>query len=348
MQKKLFLLLVFVLLGCTSVTEIGEAPVITGPKNISILNKNQAQFKISSDEGATTYTITVNSVASRAAKFTIGEDSFIIRIGETKSIALENKNLFITLADVQDSTAIVTLSTTPVVVRKLSNGASCTSNSQCESNYCNNNFCCNAGVCCSITNDCPTGQRCLNNKCVTPEAQLCSDGTSYGNCSTSKPKYCSNGNLIDSCPTCGCIAGQVCNSTSNSCYIPPTAPLYNPQKAEELANRTYEGSLIMRFGTLFQNAKGCAAAAPAKIACLPTLGVETVRLNEGIYKTTYSYIFDSSCCSSSEVLRITTNLVSNSTSPQWVMVGLDENSLYSVNSSLSANCANAVNLLACR
>ena len=354
MHKKLFLLLAFLLLGCTSLTQISEAPIITTPKNLSILEKGQAQFKIVTGETTKTYTIIAKAVVSKfgkAATFAIGENSFTISLGKTKSIVLENKTLFITLADVQDTTAIVTLSTTQITISKLANGASCASNSQCESNYCNNNFCCGAGVCCSISNDCPTGQRCSNNTCITPGAQLCSDGTPFGNCSTNKPKYCSSGNLVDSCLICGCPSNQNCNSTSNTCYTPPTPPaepLYSPEKAEELANKTDAGVLILRFGTLFQTAKGCSQANPAKLACLPTLGVSTSNLSEGLYKTTYTYLFNSSCCSNMEALEITSNLTSNTTSSHWIMQDITEDSLRSINNSLISNCATAVNFLACR
>ena len=32
---------------------------------------------------------------------------------------------------------------------------------------------------------------------------ICSDGTLYGQCSSTRPKYCDNGTLIDNCPICG-------------------------------------------------------------------------------------------------------------------------------------------------
>ena len=50
----------------------------------------------------------------------------------------------------------------------------------------------------------------------------CSDGTTYGQCSSNKPKYCDNGNLVDKCSSksCGCPIGQTCNTTSDTCYTP--------------------------------------------------------------------------------------------------------------------------------
>lgn len=38
----------------------------------------------------------------------------------------------------------------------------------------------------------------------------CSDGTPYGQCSSTKPLYCDNGNLVDNCQVCGCEEGYEC------------------------------------------------------------------------------------------------------------------------------------------
>ncbi len=43
----------------------------------------------------------------------------------------------------------------------------------------------------------------------------CSDGTAYGQCSTTKPKYCNNGTLVNQCSTCGCSSGQSCQSNGS-------------------------------------------------------------------------------------------------------------------------------------
>jgi len=76
---------------------------------------------------------------------------------------------------------------------------------KCQSCNCPANYTCNT-----------TSQACYI--VVTP--QTCSDGTLYGQCSAAKPKYCDNGTLTDKCSSCGCPAGQSCNTTSNSCYNP--------------------------------------------------------------------------------------------------------------------------------
>ncbi len=89
--------------------------------------------------------------------------------------------------------------------------------------YCDNGTIINK---CSVCG-CVTGQSCnqTSNQCyVSVNPQTCSDGTLYGQCSTTKPKYCNNGNLTISCSTCGCPTGQSCNQTTSACYAP-----VNPQ-----------------------------------------------------------------------------------------------------------------------
>ncbi|MEA3342721.1 MAG: C1 family peptidase, partial [archaeon] len=64
---------------------------------------------------------------------------------------------------------------------------------------------CNSYISC----DCSGGQ------------QACSDGTPYGECSSTKPKYCDNGNLVNKPSNCGCPSGYAnCDSTdSNGCEV---------------------------------------------------------------------------------------------------------------------------------
>ena len=57
---------------------------------------------------------------------------------------------------------------------------------------------------------------CSNGICLTaPTNQTCSDGTLYGQCSTSKPRYCNNGTIINNCQNCGCSVGTC--QTDGSC-----------------------------------------------------------------------------------------------------------------------------------
>tara|TARA_Y100000310_G_scaffold343975_1_gene454316 strand:+ start:470 stop:1165 length:696 start_codon:yes stop_codon:yes gene_type:complete len=46
----------------------------------------------------------------------------------------------------------------------------------------------------------------------------CFDGTDFGQCSDTKPRYCDNGALKFNCQTCGCNAGEVCQS-DGSCVL---------------------------------------------------------------------------------------------------------------------------------
>ena len=83
---------------------------------------------------------------------------------------------------------------------------------------CTNGICQNALCSCSNTVSscgtypicvtCGANQICQNNQCIT---QTCSDGTIINQCSATKPLYCNSGlSLVNSCSTCGCPAGKVC------------------------------------------------------------------------------------------------------------------------------------------
>jgi hypothetical protein len=45
---------------------------------------------------------------------------------------------------------------------------------------------------------------------VVEAPKTCTDGTSYGSCSSTKPKYCNEGVLIDGCSQCGCLGEDEC------------------------------------------------------------------------------------------------------------------------------------------
>jgi hypothetical protein len=47
---------------------------------------------------------------------------------------------------------------------------------------------------------------------TTTAVSFCSDGTAYGQCSSTKPKYCSNGNLLSKCSVCNCPTNYVCQN----------------------------------------------------------------------------------------------------------------------------------------
>ncbi len=43
----------------------------------------------------------------------------------------------------------------------------------------------------------------------------CSDGTKYGECSTTKPRYCYGGSLLNKCSFCGCPSNNSCSANGN-------------------------------------------------------------------------------------------------------------------------------------
>ncbi|KYK27217.1 hypothetical protein AYK26_04100 [Euryarchaeota archaeon SM23-78] len=59
-----------------------------------------------------------------------------------------------------------------------------------------------------------------------PPPDNCSDGTLYGQCSSSLPLYCNNGVLEDRCSACGCPTNYTC-LVNESCRIPIPGDLNN-------------------------------------------------------------------------------------------------------------------------
>ena len=69
------------------------------------------------------------------------------------------------------------------------------------------------------TNTYNCAEGCENGVCK--QIQSCSDGTIYGECSSTIPKSCSDGNLIDDCNVCGCESDlQECKA-DGKCYALP-------------------------------------------------------------------------------------------------------------------------------
>jgi len=69
----------------------------------------------------------------------------------------------------------------------------------------------------------------------------CSDGTLYGECSTSKPKYCYAGSLLNRCGLCGCAANSTCRF-DGSCLLnvskPPVSNISNQTTPPPAGNGT--------------------------------------------------------------------------------------------------------------
>ena len=67
---------------------------------------------------------------------------------------------------------------------------------------------------------CPAGEVC--NQATKLCVSACSDGTPYGECSSSKPLLCDDGQLIEACGTCGCPSTTPDCYPSGECRTPPT------------------------------------------------------------------------------------------------------------------------------
>jgi len=90
---------------------------------------------------------------------------------------------------------------TPTTCSELGYNCGIWSNGTCFGNLnCGN---CTSGYFCNSTGGCQPG---------------CSDGTPYGQCSSTKPLYCKDGILINNCTLCGCLSGQNCIIANGTCY----------------------------------------------------------------------------------------------------------------------------------
>jgi len=58
-------------------------------------------------------------------------------------------------------------------------------------------------------------------------AQTCSDGTIYGQCSSSKPNYCDSGTLVKRCSSCSCQTDYTCQA-DGTCVQQNVPPLCTP------------------------------------------------------------------------------------------------------------------------
>lgn len=70
--------------------------------------------------------------------------------------------------------------------------------------------------------------------CYIPDpTKKCSDGTSYGECSTNKPLYCKEGELINNCQECGCpLDGQEYScQIDGSCKLKEPEPIPTPKES---------------------------------------------------------------------------------------------------------------------
>jgi len=104
------------------------------------------------------------------------------------------------------------------------NNPSCPAGYDCISNTCVERAACGNGKCeqgetsynCCGDCGCPSGQTCdyANQNC---KENTCSDGTNYGECSSTKPKFCQNGVLVNNAQLCGCPDFTNYNQATNDC-----------------------------------------------------------------------------------------------------------------------------------
>jgi|GEM_PF-2886217 len=73
----------------------------------------------------------------------------------------------------------------------------------------------------SLYDNCTLSESCLGGVCA---ALTCSDGTSYGQCSTEKPRYCDDGELINKCSVCSCPSGKECREDGDC--VSPTLSVF--------------------------------------------------------------------------------------------------------------------------
>jgi hypothetical protein len=81
----------------------------------------------------------------------------------------------------------------------------------------------------------------------------CSDGTLYGQCSSSKPLYCQGGSLVNRAGTCGCPSGQepdgndcVDENGGDSCLLPGTQILLTDRSSKPI-EQIMVGDSVMSF-----------------------------------------------------------------------------------------------------
>ena len=77
---------------------------------------------------------------------------------------------------------------------------------------------------------------------ITTIIPKCSDGTTFGECSSTKPKYCYNSNLINKCGICGCASGS-CTSTGSCSVSQPVQNQTNQTNQTTCTNECSSGQL---------------------------------------------------------------------------------------------------------
>lgn len=361
-----------ILLGCVS-SPIGggQAPVITTSKNFTMREGGTDSFGLLEGSSTVTHTILMSKVEPDAALLKIDSQPLIMQWGQTRSVTLGGNTVVVTLNSIEEGYAMFTISLSQQSQQQPSgggtqpgggtqsnlkaNGVQCASSSECQSNNCNNGYCCASGSCCISDSNCSVG-RCnpTTYSCVT--VTLLSNGNPCNSNSNCQSNYCNNGHCCNSGRCClsssDCTSGQVCNTSTASCVS--SVAVYTAAEAEQLANSTADGALMGRFASIFNTAKQCSAASSANLQCIPSIVITDEQLSQSSFQVTYSYSFSgASCCPNSNVLTMTVDLSSDSTTSNWNAEMFASNSVASsaadaMNASLNTGCVAALQTIACR
>jgi hypothetical protein len=356
-----------VLLGCYSTPAVGGgASIITTSKNFTMKEGWKDGFMLIEAGSTITHSILLSKVETNAILLKIDSQSLIMHVGEVRSITLDGENIWVSITSIEDGYARFSISllqqtqsggnnpqgqqngTQNATLNQ--NGASCTSNSNCQSSHCSNGYCCAYGPCCVSNSDCSVG-RCNATTYSCYTSSLLSNGapcTSNSNCQSS---HCSNGHCCNSGKCClsnsDCASSEVCNTTTSSCV--QSIPQYSALDAETKANSTDDGLLMITFSSLFDSARQCSTASSALKQCIPRVSVRDEQASLSAYNIIYSNSFNgASCCSSTDVLVITVDLSTNSATPQWLDATFTQQLAATMQSSLNSNCATAVQYIACK
>ena len=356
----LALVTALLLLGCysTPTSVLGtDAPLITTSKNFTMKEGWQESFKLISGDSTDVHTVVASHILSNAATLRIDSKSVTLKLGETQSVSLNGRTLFITLDSITDDYARFTISLTQqsgqpsqgAGQQLLQNGVACSNNSTCFSNHCGNGYCCASGLCCISNSSCSVGECNMTTySCFTRTALP--NGVPCNSNADCQSNHCNNSYCCASGKCClsnsNCASGETCNS-SYSCI--PTQPVYTALAAEQKANSTADGALMGRFSSIFETARQCSGGSSAYKQCVPIVSVREEKVSSSTFRVIYSYSFTGTgCCTATDVLIITVELTTNAITTQWIDTTITSSLADTMNSSLGSNCVSALAYIACK
>ncbi|QLJ52443.1 MAG: hypothetical protein Sv326_0268 [Candidatus Fermentimicrarchaeum limneticum] len=347
------------LLGCYSTQNLGgggEAPLITDSKNFTMKEGWQENFRLTVGESVETHKISVTSVAPKAAMLKIDSKPVLLHITETSQVSLSGKTVFVTLNEVSEGYARFSISLSQPGTSqppsgpsaKTQNGGKCSVDSDCQSSHCSNGYCCASGSCCLSDSNCSIG-RCNTTTyaCFTPTAL--SNGAPCNSNADCQSNHCNNSFCCASGKCClsnsNCASGEVCNTTLFSCAQQGSG--YTSLAAEQKANSTTNGTLMSRFSSIFDSARQCTGGNESYKQCVPNVATRTEKTSASVFRVTYSYsLTGTSCCPTSDILIITVDLSTNTTTTQRLDTSQTSTLADTMNLSLQSGCASALQYIA--